>query len=72
VTKIVYTITLINSDGSKASASTEQLEYPTTPAGKLKASAQAEAQSMEQMHAALSQMVKPATDGTRFISAVPR
>lgn len=57
MTKIIYSITLVNSDGKKASASTPALEYPDTPSATLANSAEQIAHDLTESHVVMSQLL---------------
>jgi hypothetical protein len=55
MTTITYTVTLSNSDGTKATASSSAMDYPETPGGKLQSEAQRGIAGMERSHRAVQE-----------------
>lgn len=64
MTKIVYTIELRNADGTRASLSTPELEFPETPSAMLVESVKHNVADLSRSHTAMMHAIKSAIDGT--------
>ncbi len=58
MTRIVYTITLKNDDGTQATASTPELEYVDIPSGRLQQAVNDNSAAAQRSNAAMLEMVR--------------